>query len=1371
MRLPLHADGSQLIVGAGNQVLLYEGSSGKIIKSLGGHTGQVFAVAYAPDGKIFASGDREKHVIVWTSEGKGKLKYTHSTSVQCIAFNPVTNALASCACEDFGLWVHGQPAVNKTQVPSKILCADWSSDGQRLALGLQNGTVLLVDSTGAETKRIQRSAPIWGLAFNPSTDLAVDTLAVGCWDGTLSFYQRNGWQDGKDLALGFDPCSVQFVSQGKYILVSGSNRRAVLFTREGVKLGDLPKTSDWVWCARHRPGGRSSHQHTIASGTAAGEVRVETASFSYVHGLWEDRYAFRESMTDVVVQHLVTQQRMRLTCKALVKRIALYRNRLAVQLPDAINVYHIAPSAAVAEGDDAGGDEVGLTGDVTDPTDMRYKPLYRIERAVECSLLVVASQHVVLCQDRRLQLLSLSTGRTEREWVLAANVRYIKVVGGPPGGEALLVGLKSGECLTVYVDNPFPVTVAQLDKRHGGARCLDISTSRKRLAVVDDAGALHVFDTASKEVVWEPDTNPQPSSSGAAPPGSVRVNSAVFSSVADDVLCYSGANKLFVKTADFPVHAQPMRGFVMGMRRSLVFVLHHVTVRTVDVALSGSMQRFIDRDDLDRAYSLAALGVTDQDWRSLGGAALRALRFDVASRAFTRVRDTRYLELCERLQRMVESHVRGGSKTAGAAEGNLAGAEVPRTVQAEVAAEASAYEADFDTAASELVEAGLAARAVDVFTDLRMWGKAREVAEGAADVDVTELALIQARTAEQNGDYAAAAGIFMSAGQVEEALRLWGDHGMLAELSAVVAETEPSGKANKHVLRRAATILAAAGLPGVAGARTALDKLGDKRGVLRLLVDLALWDEAVAELCRQSGRKVRGLHATGPAPAGLASRVLQEASGGGGGGVSEAADSYELAQEVWVPLGRHLAGEGRFDTARLAFAVAGRSDLAASLLRSLADNAVAENRFADAAREIWRLADAIARIPSAGGRAPHASASAASGAGASLGAASAASAAVSKEEAATRRRLSAQLRWRGDILLAFAAVHEFARAPFTPASPSALLHASALVLNAIAAGEMTPEPPVAALRVVGAAASDAVDSPSPEGSLRVPRGVSQTDSLYTLAKTAVGLGAFRSARAALETLSGRVLPPAWRDAVDRAALTVQAYPADDRLEVQRMCYRCGSLNPVLGARGDACANCGCGFHRSMASFETLPVVEFEPEPPLTVEDALSLMREAELGISDADRAAAGGTVAAGGVQSLDIGSAAAAAAAAAGKDVFHAWLASAEISRLPGSAPLLVPKAILAKQPLNQVVVVAEPDGRRRLLRVMVPSASVAPCPGCRHLFHEDELVMALLQGGCPACSYKGPIDGSARAEAGSSPIAPASGASGAAEGIDETSL
>ncbi len=90
----------------------------------------------------------------------------------------------------------------------------------------------------------------------------------------------------------------------------------------------------------------------------------------------------REHMTDVVIQHLTTEQKVRIQCNDYVKKLAVYKDCLAVQLPKRITVYQLKAGA--------------------DATDMRYKPVNVIEQELECNLLVVTAHHLTLCQVSRL---------------------------------------------------------------------------------------------------------------------------------------------------------------------------------------------------------------------------------------------------------------------------------------------------------------------------------------------------------------------------------------------------------------------------------------------------------------------------------------------------------------------------------------------------------------------------------------------------------------------------------------------------------------------------------------------------------------------------------------------------------------------------------------------------------------------------------------------------------------------------------------------------------------------------------------------------------------------------------------------------------
>jgi hypothetical protein len=69
-------------------------------------------------------------------------------------------------------------------------------------------------------------------------------------------------------------------------------------------------------------------------------------------------------------------------CRDYVKKVAVYKDRVAVQLPSRVVLYKLDSSA--------------------DDMDMQYRSAAKINQKMECNLLVVASNHILLCQVRCL---------------------------------------------------------------------------------------------------------------------------------------------------------------------------------------------------------------------------------------------------------------------------------------------------------------------------------------------------------------------------------------------------------------------------------------------------------------------------------------------------------------------------------------------------------------------------------------------------------------------------------------------------------------------------------------------------------------------------------------------------------------------------------------------------------------------------------------------------------------------------------------------------------------------------------------------------------------------------------------------------------
>ncbi|XP_077849686.1 intraflagellar transport protein 122 homolog isoform X16 [Macaca mulatta] len=701
-------DGTQLILAAGNRLLVYDTSDGTLLQPLKGHKDTVYCVAYAKD----------------------------------------------------GLWSPEQKSVSKHKSSSKIICCSWTNDGQYLALGMFNGIISIRNKNGEEKVKIERPggslSPIWSICWNPSREERNDILAVADWGQKISFYQLSGKQIGKDRALNFDPCCISYFTKGEYILLGGSDKQVSLFTKDGVRLGTVGEQNSWVWTCQVKP-----DSNYVVVGCQDGTISFYQLIFSTVHGLYKDRYAYRDSMTDVIVQHLITEQKVRIKCKELVKKIAIYRNRLAIQLPEKILIYELYSE---------------------DSSDMHYRVKEKIIKKFECNLLVVCANHIILCQEKRLQCLSFS-GVKEREWQMESLIRYIKVIGGPPGREGLLVGLKNGQILKIFVDNLFAIILL---KQATAVRCLDMSASRKKLAVVDENDTCLVYDIDTKELLFQ-----EP-----------NANSVAWNTQCEDMLCFSGGGYLNIKASTFPVHRQKLQGFVVGYNGSKIFCLHVFSISAVEVPQSAPMYQYLDRKLFKEAYQIACLGVTDTDWRELAMEALEGLDFETAKK--------------ERKKR-------------GETNNDLFLADV------------FSYQGKFHEAAKLYKRSGHENLALEMYTDLCMFEYAKDFL-GSGDPKETKMLITkQADWARNIKEPKAAVEMYISAGEHVKAIEICGDHGWVDMLIDIARKLD---KAEREPLLLCATYLKKLDSPGYA-AETYL-KMGDLKSLVQLHVETQRWDEAFA---------------------------------------------------------------------------------------------------------------------------------------------------------------------------------------------------------------------------------------------------------------------------------------------------------------------------------------------------------------------------------------------------------------------------------------------------------------------------------------------------------------------------------------------
>ena len=499
-----------------------------------------------------------------------------------------------------------------------------------------------------------------------------------------------------------------------------------------------------------------------------------------VHGLHQDMYAFREAMTNVVVQSLTNAgQSCRIPCNQYVMKLALTRTRVAVQVPDKILTYDLVEDQDLGQ--------------------LVAKQRPPIPFGQECSLLLVTANDIVVCLPETILLLG-PRGERKMEWKMESLILYLKLIGGPPGKESLLVGLMNGEIHIVYVDNLFSTRILT---HTAPVRLLDMSLSRQHLAVIDENYDLFVYNTQSKAVVMH-----ERQTTGVA-----------FNSQFEEMICYSGNNTLTIKGADLPVYRQPMQGMVVGLRGSKVFCLRRFAMLTYDVPQSDPLYKFIARKDFQSAYRIACIGVTATDWSQLASAALRELCLDVAKKAYIRMRDTKCMDLIAEL---------ADDK----AKGNVS--------EGIMKAKVLAFLGDIDGAGKAYANAGQPEKAVELFASMRDFPRALDYISRMPNTQMKKtLVMSQAKWYEEIGHWLEAAGVYASSGMTLKSVTILGERGLVDDLF----ELTKQHKLDTPALRKAGEYFVR--FKAHAYAREIFMKLEDMGALIQLHVRLGEWERAI----------------------------------------------------------------------------------------------------------------------------------------------------------------------------------------------------------------------------------------------------------------------------------------------------------------------------------------------------------------------------------------------------------------------------------------------------------------------------------------------------------------------------------------------